>query len=110
MPHRHFSFFLAWSGEEEDDVGDNDDDDEEEEEEEEVEEEDDDAVGDSESEFQITAVRMVLIRVIADQGISDFDSGDVDASMVRKAGPAEPTQAWSRLTEMVQHNFSASSI
>ena len=77
--------------------GDGDDDDEE--------EEDDDAVGDSESEFQITAVRMVLIRVIADQEISDFDSVDVDASMVRKAG-----QAWSRLTEMVQHNFSASSI
>ena len=88
-----------------DDAGDGDDDDDEEEE-----EEDNGAVGDSESEFQITAVRMVLIRVIADQGISDFDSGDVDASMVRKAGQAEPTQAWSRLTEMVQHNFSASSI
>ena len=54
--------------------------------------------------------RMVLIRVIADQEISDFDSVDVDASMVRKAGQAEPTQAWSRLTEMVQHNFSASFI
>ena len=86
-----------------DDAGDGDDDDEEE-------EEDNGAVGDSESEFQITAVRMVLIRVIADQEISDFDSVDVDASMVRKAGQAEPTQAWSRLTEMVQHNFSASSI